>query len=342
MHLKNLLLSVPLAAGTLLPAAHAQTGPYKIVDRWTIGGEGGWDYLLADPSASLLYVTHGPRVEVLNTKTGKPVGAITNLKGTHGVALDVDGKYGYVSDGRANSVVVFDRKTFATIKTIPAGTNPDGLLFEPVTKTVWAFNGGSSDATVIDTGSMAVVGTVKLSGKPEFPQADGKGTVFVNIETKNTVARIDAKSMKVTAEWALAGCESPSGLAMDMAGRKLFSVCDGKVMAVTDADSGKVIKLVSIGEGPDAAGYDEAHHLAFSSNGDGTLSVVNTATPDYKVIETLPTQKSGRTMSFDASNDRVYVVAAEMGPRPAATTENPRPRPSIVPGSFKVLVIGRK
>ncbi|WP_263381477.1 YncE family protein [Granulicella arctica] len=337
MRLRSLLYTLPLAC-TLI--AQAQT--YSVIDKWTLGGEGGWDYLLADPSSHLLYVTHGTRVEVVDTKTGKPVGAITGLKGTHGVALDPDGKYGYISEGAGNNVVVFDRKTFATVKSIPAGTNPDGIVYEPVTKTVWAFNGRSMDATVIDTQSMTVTGTVKLSGKPEFPQADGKGTVFVNIETKNSIARIDAKSMKVTAEWPLAGCESPSGMAMDTASRKLFSVCDGKVMSVTDADSGKVLKLVPIGDGPDAAGYDAAHHLAFSSNGEGTLTVVDTATSDYKVIQTLPTQKSGRTMAFDSGNGHVYVVAAEMGPRPAATAENPRPRPAVVPGSFTVLVISRK
>ena len=341
-HLLYSLYSLPLAACTVLPMAFAQAGPYKVIDKWTIGGEGGWDYLLADPSASLLYVTHGTRVEVIDTKTGKPVGAITGLKGTHGVALDTEGKYGYISEGAGNNVVVFDRKSFAKVQSIPAGTNPDGIAFEPVTKTVWAFNGRSNDATVIDTATMKVAGTVKLSGKPEFPQADGKGTVFVNIETKNTIVRLDAKTMTATAEWPLKGCDSPSGMAMDLAGRKLFSVCDGKVMAVTDADSGKVLKLAAIGTGPDAAGYDPAHKLAFSSNGEGTVSVVDTSSSDYKTIETVPTQRSGRTMAYDPASDRIYVVAAQMGPAPAATTETPRPRPAVVPGSFTVLVLGRK
>ncbi len=342
MRLKSLLHSLPLAACVVAPLAHAQTGPYAVVDKWTIGGEGGWDYLTADPSASLLYLTHGTRVEVIDTKTGKAVGAITGLKGTHGVALDTDGKYGYISEGAGNNVVVFDRKSFARMQSIAAGTNPDGILFEPVTKTVWAFNGRSNDATVIDTAAMKVLGTVKLSGKPEFPQADGKGVIFVNIETKNTIARIDAKTMKVTAEWPLAGCDSPSGLAIDREGRKLFPVCDGKVMPVVDADSGKVLKLAAIGNGPDAAGYDAKDKLAFSSNGEGTVSVVDTASPDFKTIQTVPTQKSGRTMAYDSGTDRVYVVAAEMGPAPAATAENPRPRPSVVPGSFSVIVLGRK
>ncbi len=342
MRFKSLLCCLPLAACTILPLVQAQSGPYSVVDKWTVGGDGGWDYLTADPSAHLLYITHGTRVEVVDTKTGKSVGAITGLKGTHGVALDAIGQYGYISDGAGNNVVVFDRKSFAKIKSIPTGTNPDGIVFEPSTKTIWAFNGKSGDATVIDTAAMKAVGTIKLSGKPEFPQADGKGTIFVNIETKNSIVRLDAKSMKVTAEWPLAGCDSPSGMAMDISGRKLFPVCDGKVMPVVDANSGTVLKLVPIGDGPDAAGYDAAHHLAFSSNGDGTLTIVDTSSPEYKVVQTLPTQKSARTMAFDESTGRIYLAAAEMGARPATTAENAHPRPSIVPGSFTVLVVSRK
>ena len=347
MRLNRLIRVVSLmAVATLAVApvmAFAADGPYSVVNKWTIGGTGGWDYLLADPSMHVLYLSHGPRVEVVDTNTGKAVGAITDLKGTHGIALDAEGKYGYISDGGANAVVVFDRKTYAKVNSIATGTNPDGIAYEPVTKTVWTFNGRSSDASVIDTGKMAVVATIKLSGKPEFPAADGKGTVCENIETKNSIVKLDAKALKVTAEWPLTGCESPSGLAMDTAHRRLFSVCDGKKMAVTDADSGKVLKLVEIGEGPDAAGFDAKNQVAFSSNGqDGTLTVVNTKGDSFDVIQTLETQKSGRTMAFDSGTGRVYIVAAEMGAKPAATPENPRPRAQMIPGSFSVLVVGRK
>ena len=323
-------------------AAYGADGPYSVVDKWVIGGQGGWDYLLADPSMHVVYLTHGTRVEVVDTTTGKAVGAITDLKGTHGVALDAAGKYGYISDGAANTVVVFDRKTYAKVNSIPAGTNPDGIAFEPVTKTVWAFNGRSNDATVIDTGTMKPVATIKLSGKPEFPAADGKGTMFVNIETKNSIVRLDAKTMKQTAEWTLAGCESPSGLAMDTAGRRLFSVCDGKKMAVTNADTGKVIKLVEIGDGPDAAGFDAKNQVVFSSNSDGTLTVVDAKGSDYKVIQNVATPKRARTMAFDSGTGRVYLLAAEYGPAPAATAAVPKPRPTVVPGSYSVIVVGKK
>ena len=326
---------------SLCAAFAAPDGPYHVATRWTIGGEGGWDYLAVDPQNPRLYVTHGPRVEVLDTASGKSVGAITGLQGTHGVAFDDMNKYGYISDGKANAVVVFDRSTLKTVGSIPAGTNPDGIAYEPVTKTVWAFNGRSKDVTVIDTNTQKVIATIDLPGKPEFPQADGKGTVFANIEDTNQIVRLDAKTKKLTATWPVTGCESPSGLALDAARRHLFPVCDGRKMAVVDADSGKVLATPAIGDGPDAAGYDAAHGLAFASNGDGTLSVVDASGNNYKTIQEVPTQKGGRTMAFDPNNGKIYVASAEFGTRPAATEDNAHPRPPVVPGSFSIIVVSR-
>lgn len=333
-------LFAALAACTLTVSAIGQQ-PYRVIDHWKVGGSGGWDYLRVDPSAHLLYLTHGPRVEVIDTRTGKAVGAVTGLQGTHGVALDPDGKVGYISDGRANEVVVFDRKTFAVLTSIPAGTNPDGIAYEPVTKTVWAFNGRSKNVTVIDTSTRSVVATIALPGKPEFPQADGKGHVFDNIEDKNSVAELDARNKTLIATWPLTDCDSPSGLAMDRAHDRLFSVCDGGKMAVIDTKSGKQIATAAIGEGPDAARYDARRQLAFASSGDGLLAVVDAAN-GYKTIEMLPTMKGARTMAYDPKTDRAYVVTAAMGARPAPTASNPRPRPAIVPDTFQVIVVGRK
>ena len=281
-------------------------------------------------------------MEVLDTDSGKVVGSITGLKGTHGVALDDTGKYGYVSDGGANVVVVFDRATLATVASIPAGTNPDGIVFEPITKTVWAFNGRSSNASVIDTAQRKVVATIPLDGKPEFPVADGKGTVFANIESKNEIVRFDAAAKKITATWPLANCESPSGLAIDPAGRRLFAVCDGGKMAVVDANSGKTLANPSIGDGPDAARYDSKRKLAFSSNGGGTLTIIDAGKDSYPVLQNLDTQRGARTMTLDTATGRIYLATATFGERPAPTAENPRPRPAIVPGSFTILVVGQK
>jgi len=313
-------------------------GPYKVVDQWKLADAGGWDYLLADSAAHRVYITRGDHVDVVDTTNGKLIGTIAGLHGTHGVALDSDGKLGYVSDGGGNAVVVFDRSSLTTVATIPAGTNPDAIIFEPTTKSVWAFNGRSKDITVIDAASQKVVATIPVPGKPEFAVADGKGKIYNNIEDKSLVLKIDAHDKKITATWP-AGCESPSGLAMDIDGNRLFPVCDGNKMSVIDAASGRILATPAIGDGPDAAGWSAKHKLAFASSGDGILSVVDGTT--YKTIQSLPTKRGARTMAYDASTDRVYLVTADFGPRPAATAENPRPRPPIVPGSFTVIVVGR-
>ncbi len=331
------LVCVLLASTARLSAQQ----PYKILDKWKIGSEGGWDYLLADPPAHRLYITRGPQVVAVDSTTGKQVGAITGLHGTHGIAFDDAGKFGYISDGGGNAVVVFDRTTLATVATIPTGgQNPDGIVFEPATQTVWAFDGRSKDAAVIDTASRKVVANIPLPGKPEFPAVDGKGIVFDNIEDKSEIVRLDAHTKAITATWPLAGCEEPSGLAFDVAGARLFSVCD-KHMAITESNTGKSLGNAAIGDGPDAAGFDAAHNLAFASCGEGVLSVVDTSKPGYPTIETLPTQSGARTMAYDSAADRVYLVTAQFGPRPAPTAEVPHPRPVALPGSFTVIVVGR-
>ncbi len=340
MH-RFLLRTVAPGALSIASLCAAAQAPYKVIDHWKIGGTGGWDYLLADPPQHRLYVTHNARVEVIDTTTGKVVGSITDLKGTHGVALDPAGNFGYISDGGANEVVIFDRKTLATVAKVPTGVNPDGIAFEPSTKTIWAFNGRSKSVTVIDAQSRSVAATIELPGKPEFPQVGADGIVFVNIEDRNTIVRLSAADKKITATWPLPGCESPSGMAIDTGHARLLSVCDGKTMAVTDAASGKQLALAPIGDGPDAAGYSKEHDLAFSSNGDGTLTVVD-ARAGYKVLQTLPTIKGARTMAYDAGSDRIYLSSASYGPAPAATAATPHPRPAVLPDSFTIVVVGRK
>jgi YVTN family beta-propeller protein len=321
-------------------ASAGSTQPYHVVDRWQIGGDGGWDYITADGPAHRLYISRGPAVQVVDTSTGKLVGTITGLHRTHGVALDPSGKYGYISDGDGNSVAIFDRATLATVDTIPGGAGPDSIVYEPATQTVWAFDGHGRSVTVIDPATRKTVATIPLPGKPEAPAVDGQGNVYDNLEDKSEVLRIDARTRSITATWP-AGCDSPSGLALDAAGHRLFPVCDGNKMSVIDSNSGKLLANPSIGDGPDAAGFSDSHQLAFTTSGDGILSVVDVSSPGYPTIESLPTQKGARTMAYDASTDRVYTVTAEFGPRPAATADNPRPRPPVLPGSFTVIVIGR-
>ena len=339
MGLLALLLLAAAALGA--PRALPAQSNYQVIDQWKIGGDGGWDYLLADGPAHKLYITHGQKVDVVDTTSGQVTGSITGLHGTHGIALNSDGKLGYISDGGGNAVVVFDRSNLSTVATIAVGTNPDAIIFEPVTKTVWAFNGRSKDASVIDAATNKVVATIPLPGKPEFAQVDGQGNLYDNIEDKNAIVKLDAKAKTLVATWPI-GCESPSGLAIDTDGHRLFSVCDGKKMAVTDYTNGKQLATPAIGDGPDAAGYNAKAKLAFASCGEGVLSVVNAGASDYPTTQTLTTQRRARTMTYDATADRIYTVTAQFGTAPAATADNPRPRPPVVPGSFTILVIGHK
>ena len=244
----------------------------------------------------------------------------------------------------ANTVRVFDRTTLKVVANIPAEKNPDAILFDPATKRVFAFNGRSQSATAIDTGNNSVLKTIPLPGKPEFAQSDAAGNVYVNIEDKNQIVRIDAHSLKPTATWPIAPCDSPSGLAIDRAHHRLFSVCDNNVMVVVDTRDGKVVATPTIGKGPDATRYDANRHLVFSPNvGDGTLTVIQQKSPNsYVPVETVPTQRGARTMALDASTGTLYLVTAKFGPRPTATAANPRQRPAMVPNSFVVLVVGSK
>ena len=324
----------------LLPiSCAAQT--YHVSDHWIVGGEGGWDYLLSDDAAHRLYVSHGPKVEVVDTASGKLLGSVTGLKSTHGIALNPDGKTGYITDGGGNAIVVFDRATLNVVATVTAGTNPDGITYEPTTNTVWAFNGRSKNASVMSAANNQVVATIALPGKPEFPQADGKGFVYVNIEDKNEIVKLDAKTNTAVASWTLTGCESPSGMAIDRAQHRLFSVCDGNKMGISDYAAGKLVTLATIGDSPDAAGFDAKLHLAFSSNGQGTVSVVDTSKPSYPNIQTVTTVKGARTMAYDAATGKIFLSAAKYGPAPAATAANPHPRAAALPGSFEILVISR-
>jgi YVTN family beta-propeller protein len=319
-------------------AANAQQ--YKISTRIPFPGEGGWDYLLAESSNRQLYVSHGTQVEVVDLDSEKPVAKITGMKRIHGIAIANEFNRGYISDGGDDVVVVFDLKSNAVLQKVPAGKNPDGILYDPYSKRVFAFNGRSNDVTAIDAASGKVAGTVALDGKPEFPVSDGKGNVYVNIEDKSEIAQLDPQTLKVRKTWSISPCEEPSGLAIDLKARRLFSVCSNNKMAVVDADSGQVVATVAIGNGPDAAAYDAASKLVFSSNGEGTLTVVRQDSPDkYTVLKNAPTERSARTMTLDQKTHKIYLSAAQLGAAPEPTADNPHPRPKIVPDSFHVLVL---
>jgi YVTN family beta-propeller protein len=326
--------------------AEGATAPnMELLQHWKLGGAGGWDYLTMDSAKKRLFISRATRVDVVSVESGKLLGSIPDTQGVHGIALAPALKRGFTSNGRANSVTAFDLDTLKVIKEAKvSGQNPDAILYEPSGKHVFTFNGASKDVTVLDASSLAVVATIPVPDKPEFAAQDGHGQIFVNIESDpGQMVVIDTQKLTVKSTWPLPGCNSPSGLAIDRAHRRLFSVCDGKVMAVTDAVSGGQTALVPIGEHPDAAGYDQKRGLVFSSNGEGTLSVVRQDSPDrYTVVQTLPTQRGARTMALDEMTGKVYLVTADFGPAPAATAEQPRPRPALIPDSFVLLVVGER
>jgi len=307
-----------------------------------IPGAGGFDYLLADSDNRRLYVSHATVVEVVDLDSDKVIGQIPNTNGVHGIAVAHELVRGFISAGRDNQVVIFDLKTLATIGTVKTGTNPDGIIYEPETQRVFTFNGRSKDATAINAKDGTVLKTIDMGGKPEFPTTNGKGEVFVNIEDKNEIIHLDAKTLEVKAHWSIAPAESPTGMAIDTASHRLFSVCDGKVMVVTNYETGKVVTTVPIGEGPDAAAFDPGTHTVFASNGQsGTLTVVKELGHDQYAPTTVETKKSARTMALDLKTHKIYLPTVEYGAAQAATAENPRPRPSIVAGSFQLLVLSQ-
>jgi DNA-binding beta-propeller fold protein YncE len=314
---------------------------YHVARRITLGGDGGWDYLTVDTTAHRLFISRSTHVIVLSTDNEGVVGDIPNTPGVHGIALAPDLGRGFTSNGRDSSVTVFDLKTLAVLQRIhvPA-RNPDAIMYEPVSKRVFTFNGGSASATAIDAATGAVVGTVPLSGKPEFAVHDGNGRVFVNIEDRSELMSFDGRTLAISAHWPLAPCEEPSGLAIDRAHGMLLSGCSNKLMAVTSIAAGRVVASLPIGDGVDATAFDPVTQTAFSSNGEGTLTVIKASVGGaYAVTESVPTQRSARTMALDERTHRVYTVAAEFGAPPAPTTEVPRPRPPMVPGSFVILVL---
>lgn len=327
------LITVVLVAS----AAFAAEG-YHVLNKIKIGGTGGWDYVTVDSNAHRLYATHGTVVDVVDLDSGKPVGSIPQLHGVHGVALAPDMNKGFISNGQSNSVTVFDVKTLAKSGEPATGMNPDSICYEPKTQRVFTFNGRSNDSTAINAKTGEPLTTFPVGGKPEFCVADGAGKLYVNLEDKGAIVEIDAAKPAVVRTGSIAPCQEPSGLAMDSKDGVLFSVCDNKMMTVTDIKSLKVVAMPAIGANPDAAGFDPGAGLAFSSNGEGTLTIVKEVGGKWQAVDTVQTERGARTMAVDPRTHRVYLLAAEYGPPQAGDKKG---RPSILPDSFHVLVVGK-
>jgi YVTN family beta-propeller protein len=338
--MRFMIVSLLIASGMSYGAAGS---PYAIQSQFPLGGPGGWDYLTVDSAANRLFISRGDRVLVMSTLDGSLVKTIGDTQGVHGIALAPDIGKGFTSNGRADTVTVFDLKSLETTSTIPVGAhNPDAILYDKAGQRLYTFNGRSHDISVIDPLKGAVIAMIPAGGKPEFAASDGAGRIFFNIEDTAQIGVIDSSAVKKIAAWPLRNCEEPSGLAFDVAHKRLFSVCGNGVLVVTDAASGRHVAEVAIGKGPDAAAFDAARGLVFSSNGqDGTLTIIHEDDPDhYSVIGNVTTQKSARTMALDAKTHRVYLVAAQFAATAEPSVDQPHPRPSAIDGTFKVLVVG--
>lgn len=330
----------PAATSPAQPASAKAAGPYHLIQTFDVGGEGGWDLLAVDPESHRLYVPRGNRVMVIDTDSGKAVGEIPGTDGVHGVALAHALGKGFTSNGKAGTVTMFDLKTLKVVQTVKAGENPDAIIFEPVNQVVLCFNGRSNDATVVKAQDGSVIGAIAVGGKPELAVSDRDGKVFVNLEDKSEVVKLDVKALKVEARYPLAPGEEPTGLAIDPAHHRLFAACGNEKAVVLDSNTGKVIASPAIGKGVDGADFDPAGGFALTSNGDGTLSVIAAKGDSYVVVQNLPTGQRARTLAIDPKARRIYLPSAEFeAPKEAPKDKRP-PRPTMKPGTFKIIVVG--
>ena len=341
-YIKKTILLLTLAIFICVPfQSWSQKTGLHIVKSIKIGSSGGWDYINAVGSLKKVYVSHGNQVNILDAVSGDSVGYIPNTQGVHGIAVAVSFGKGYVSCGRANSVLVFDLKSNDTLKRIPVGTNPDAIFYDVYSKKVYAFNGRSKDASVIDVATDKVVATIPLGAKPETGVSDGKGKIFVNAENTNEVVVINASTYKVEARYKIVNGDEPSGLDIDTKTNRLFIGCGGnKTMVVMDAANGKNLAKFTIGD-CDGLVFDPELKLAYTSNGEGTISVVREVNADkFVFVENIPTEQGARTIGIDVVTHHLFLPTAKMEPV-APTAENAHPRPKLVSGTFHVLEIGK-
>ncbi|MEO6347122.1 MAG: YncE family protein [Aquaticitalea sp.] len=337
------IFSCILLATNFFCYGQEDTVNYRIANNFSVEGDGWWDYLTMDDTTGRLFISHGTVTQVVDSQTGKLIGTIEDTNGVHGIAIDNEGNKAFISCGRDSSVTVINLTTLEFIVKVPmTGENPDSILYDKFSDKVFVYNGRSSNATVMDAKTNSVVATIPLAGKPEFSVSDGNGKVYVNIEDESLISVIDSKTLKVESTWSLAPGEEPSGLALDVETHRLFSVCSNKKMVVMDSQNGKIISTLDIGEGSDGCAFDPELKRAYSSNGEGTLTIVQEENANsFSVSNTLETKKGARTICIDKKTHHIYLPTAEYGPRPEATTENQHPRSPIKPGTFTILDIAQ-
>ncbi len=329
--------------GVMVAAAPLPHTDFHVLRRLVLGGDGSWDYVASDTSGHRLFIARQNRVMVVNEATGKLLGQITGLDRAHGIAFSYANGKGFATSGDDSTVTMFDLKTLRVLGRTIAAPDADAVLFDSATGKVFTFNGDSHSSSVLDAETGKKLGTVKLDGAPEFGVSDGAGKLYVNLEDAGAIDEIDARSLTVTRHWSIAPCTKPTGLALDRAHHRLFSGCRNKVMAISDALAGKVLKTVPIDGGVDANAFDATTQNAFSSNGAGTLTVVHELSPDsFVVVQTVSTMPGARTMALDVRSHRIYTVSAKMGAVPSQSTPaNPERRPPVLPGTFTLIELGQ-
>ena len=331
--MRHCAIALILAAATAL---HAQSTPaYRITHTYALGGDGGWDYVVPDPPSHRIYIARQNRVMVVDEDTGKLLGEVTGINGAHGTAIAPATGHGFATSGNDKSVVIFDLKTFKVLGKLPAAEDADAIIFDPASNRVFTLNGDANSSTVIDPRAGTVVTNIPLGGKPEYAVSAGDGKVYANLVDTSEIVEIDAKNATVTRRWSTAPCKQPVAMAIDKTHHRLFSGCRSGVLAVSDYQAGKVVTTAPIGKGVDGAGFDPASGDVFTSNGDGTLTIIHQDSPDqYRVVDNLTTPVGSRNMGLDPTNHRIFVASAQFGPAPAGGGRKP-----ILPGTFALLVI---
>ena len=335
-------IAIAFAALAAAPVG-AQESSYHVVATYPLGGDGGWDYLALDTVHNRLFIARSDRLMVVDPDKGTVLGEIPGFDRAHGIAFSYDRGHGFATSGADSTVTMFDLATLKVLGHTVVDADDDAILYDPESTHIFTMNGDANTASVIDAATGKRIGTIPLGGQPEFGVADGAGKIYINLEDKGAIVEVDAKAMKVTRNWSIAPCESPTGLAIDVAHERLFSVCRNRIMAISDASAGKVVTTVPIGSGVDAARFDPATGDAFASNGEGSLTVVHESGADeFQVVQTVPTMSGARTMELDLRSHRLYTVGAKFGAAPDhPTPANPRQRAPMVPGSFTLVVLGR-
>ena len=335
---KNHFVLFVFCAATLVSAAAA--GGYRLVKEIPVSGDGAWDYLTIDPDARRLYVSHGTQVEVLDLDSEQPVGKVTDLNGVHGIAIASKLGRGFITSGLSSTVTIFDLKTLKHISEVPAGKSPDGVLYDSTSGRVFAFNHHGDNVTVFGASDGKVAGTIELGGEPEFPVNDEKGNVWVNLENKSTLVRIDAQTLQVTGRWPTAPCVEPASMAIDREHKRLFIGCGNQLMAVANPDTGKILTTMPIGVHVDATAFDPKTGLIFNAN-NGSVTIIHQDSADkYSAVETVSTKLKANTLAVDPKTLKVYLPSATVEV-PKATPENPHPAVIRAPGTFKILVLGK-